>query len=182
MLMNAKQIQFIVLGKPKPKQRVRIYHRRGVNTHSNARYEQDVLTPAAIAWRDWCKTFNHSKDELLHCALDVHIEFRIPVPESWPPEKKAAAQAGFVYPTTKPDLDNLRKAVNDAINGEVWLDDSYIVNESHSKRYAEQTCAIVTINMLDGATAQQFNVDFSSDSVDTILADIGAAENDIFHS
>ena len=39
--------------------------------------------------------------------------------------------------TNKPDSDNLEKAVKDACNGLLWLDDSQVVHTIKSKRYAE---------------------------------------------
>ena len=39
------------------------------------------------------------------------------------------------YPTTKPDLDKLNRAVGDALTGIVWKDDSQVVNLESSKLY-----------------------------------------------
>ena len=40
------------------------------------------------------------------------------------------------YPTTKPDLDNLIKAVLDAMNGIIWKDDTQVVDLHVHKRYS----------------------------------------------
>ena len=47
------------------------------------------------------------------------------------------AQKGVVYPTTKPDIDNVAKAVFDAMNGIVFQDDKQIVNQMVTKRYSD---------------------------------------------
>lgn len=39
--------------------------------------------------------------------------------------------------TARPDIDNLVKAVTDALNGILWKDDSQIVSLSAEKRYGE---------------------------------------------
>lgn len=41
------------------------------------------------------------------------------------------------YPNVKPDCSNLVKAIEDALNGILWLDDSEIIDLGVRKRYAE---------------------------------------------
>jgi Holliday junction resolvase RusA-like endonuclease len=41
-----------------------------------------------------------------------------------------------LYPKVKPDLDNVAKAVLDAINGIVYVDDAQVINLVATKRYA----------------------------------------------
>lgn len=57
-------------------------------------------------------------------------------PASWSLKKQRAALAGEVLPTTKPDLDNIEKALSDGLNGVVWADDKQVVDCRKSKRYA----------------------------------------------
>lgn len=59
------------------------------------------------------------------------------VPASWSQKKRAAALAGEVKPTGRPDLDNIAKALGDGCNGVLWTDDSRIVQLTIAKRYAE---------------------------------------------
>jgi Holliday junction resolvase RusA-like endonuclease len=47
-----------------------------------------------------------------------------------------AAQAGKLCPVTKPDVDNYAKAVCDALNGVVFLDDAQITDLIVRKRYS----------------------------------------------
>lgn len=58
------------------------------------------------------------------------------VPQSWSEKKKRMALAGEIYPTTKPDKDNVIKAVYDGCNGVVWRDDVQVVDGMQRKRYA----------------------------------------------
>lgn len=44
--------------------------------------------------------------------------------------------SGEIIPTKKPDLDNIAKAVLDALNGVAFYDDSQVVDLEISKRYA----------------------------------------------
>lgn len=40
-----------------------------------------------------------------------------------------------LHPTTRPDLDNLFKALTDSLNGLIWEDDSQIVQFEAKKTY-----------------------------------------------
>lgn len=77
------------------------------------------------------------------------LEFRavMPVPASWPEWKRAAALRGEIVPTTKPDLDNIEKALKDGFNGVVWKDDCQVVDVIKGKRYGEMLgiTAVVTV-------------------------------------
>lgn len=42
-----------------------------------------------------------------------------------------------VHPVVKPDLDNLLKAVKDALKGLAWHDDSQVCQSSESKEYSQ---------------------------------------------
>lgn len=59
--------------------------------------------------------------------VGVQLQFNMPRPKSAP--------KGRIYPQAKPDLDNLEKAVLDALNGVVWLDDAQVVNKYAAKVY-----------------------------------------------
>lgn len=65
--------------------------------------------------------------------VSVSMYFRLPVPTSTPQKRVASLLGGLVRPTKKPDLDNLDKAVLDALNGIVYKDDSQVVT-IHSKK------------------------------------------------
>ncbi|HVN82286.1 MAG TPA: RusA family crossover junction endodeoxyribonuclease [Terriglobia bacterium] len=70
--------------------------------------------------------------------LEVRIEAYMPVPDSWPSRKKLDAIAGKIVPATKPDSDNVVKAILDSFNRVVWKDDAQIVNFYITKRYSER--------------------------------------------
>lgn len=72
----------------------------------------------------------------------LHLEFTLPVPPSWTKGKQHKALMGQIFPTGTPDVDNLAKAVMDAINdlnkgegGGIWRDDSQVVQLTVVKRY-----------------------------------------------
>jgi Holliday junction resolvase RusA-like endonuclease len=67
------------------------------------------------------------------------------VPASWSRARTAAALAGDIRPTTRPDLDNYIKAALDAINSIVVTDDSLVVELDAQKRYGTQPKLEITI-------------------------------------
>jgi Holliday junction resolvase RusA-like endonuclease len=86
---------------------------------------------------------------LLDGALHLVMEARMAVPASWSKKKQAAALAGGVHPTGKPDLDNLVKVL-DALNGVVWRDDSLIVSADVRKSYSDRPGLTITVGKMEG--------------------------------
>ena len=62
---------------------------------------------------------------------------RFPAPASWSKAKRARALAGVDWHTSKPDADNVAKAILDACNGVVFRDDSQIVMLTATKEFSE---------------------------------------------
>jgi len=60
-----------------------------------------------------------------------------PIPKSWSAARKARAVSSLVWHTSKPDGDNILKAVGDGLNGIVWKDDSQIAFAKITKQYGE---------------------------------------------
>ena len=71
-------------------------------------------------------------------AVKLSIQFYLPIPKSWPETKKQAAMDGQIVPTTKPDVDNLLKAIMDALNGGIgYNDDKQVVEIIAEKQYSD---------------------------------------------
>ena len=77
--------------------------------------------------------------------LRMTVVFTSTVPASWSKKKKAAAR----WKTSKPDLSNLIKAVEDALNGCVFVDDAQIVEISARKIYGDRPFLAIIIGALD---------------------------------
>lgn len=69
--------------------------------------------------------------------LYVEIDIVIQIPASWSKKKREMAVAGRIGATKKPDASNILKAVEDGMNGVVFVDDSQIVDGRQRKRYGE---------------------------------------------
>lgn len=57
-------------------------------------------------------------------------------------------------PTAKPDLTNVAKGIEDALNGLVWIDDAQIVDEHLKKVFGDPARAVVTVRRLSQEPAQ----------------------------
>jgi Holliday junction resolvase RusA-like endonuclease len=76
-------------------------------------------------------------------ALDLQCFYE--VPPSWPKWKQELALNNKIAPTVKPDADNVMKAVKDALNGIVWLDDVQVVMGVIFKAYALAPCVVAKV-------------------------------------
>lgn len=73
---------------------------------------------------------------LLEGPLEVDIIAYMPIAVSKPKKFQAAARAGEIRPTKKPDYDNFAKVL-DALNLIVWVDDSQVVDGRIRKYYSD---------------------------------------------
>lgn len=73
-----------------------------------------------------------------------------PVPLSWSKRDQAAAAAGALRPTGKPDMDNCIKML-DALNGVVWRDDAQIVRLIVDKVYGDRPRLEVDVYLPGGS-------------------------------
>jgi Holliday junction resolvase RusA-like endonuclease len=63
----------------------------------------------------------------------LHLTAFFAVPSTWSKIKTARALTQDIHPAKKPDLDNIVKAVSDALNGVVFKDDAQIVRTDCAK-------------------------------------------------
>jgi Holliday junction resolvase RusA-like endonuclease len=80
----------------------------------------------------------------------VSVQARMQIPVSFSKRKRADALAGLVWPTVRPDCENLAK-IMDGLNGIVWQDDRQIVIELISKIYAEQPGLTIVVETIEPA-------------------------------
>ena len=126
-------LDFIVYGAPQGKGRPRVgrvgQHVRMFTPAKTLAYEGLVAHcgAAAMAGR-----------ALLEGPVELRLLIDVAIPASWSKRKQAQALAAEILPTTKPDVDNVIKAIGDGLNGVVWKDDSQISDVIARKRYAEK--------------------------------------------
>lgn len=134
-------LKFTVPGAPIGKGRPRVTTRGGkfatmYTPEKTVNYEGLVAHSAKVAMAGM---------PLMDGPASVRLDIVCQVPASWSQKKRAQALAGQVYPTTKPDIDNVEKAIFDGLNGVVWRDDVQVVDVAKRKRYGDTPGVSVTI-------------------------------------
>ena len=77
-------------------------------------------------------------------ALCVDLTFYLGIPTSWSKQKRIQASQGVIRPIVRNgDIDNMVKAILDANNGLLWVDDCIITDLSARKRYTGELARVV---------------------------------------
>ena len=71
--------------------------------------------------------YAHRPPQPLQGPLKLGVKAYLPIPKSKSKKRQAAALAGQIRPTTKPDLDNCIKNLKDVCKGVFWQDDKQVV-------------------------------------------------------
>lgn len=123
-----EEVHFIIPGRPVGKGRPR-FTRNGHcwTPDKTAAYERDIKL-------SYWSTYGHRKYEA-DKALAVEIILYYPRPKNMAKYKRLMAQKGVLRPTVKPDVDNVIKAILDALNGVAFDDDRQIVQIECEKWY-----------------------------------------------
>ena len=125
------KIDFFVAGIPKAQPRVKAFVRGG---HAG------VYTPdSAESWKQAVRreTVANAPESVVAHPVRVELDFFLPRPKAHHKRDGSVKSNSPVWHCKKPDLDNLIKAVVDAITDTrcIWLDDSQICQISATKSY-----------------------------------------------
>ena len=139
----AVTVAFVIPGTPVGKGRPK-FARRGAFTvaytpEKTASYENLVKVKAEEAMQG---------RQVIDGAVSVVIALYVTPPASWSLKKQRAALAGEIFPTSKPDVDNVIKGIFDACNEIVWKDDKQACDVRVVKRYAQTARAAVEVREL----------------------------------
>lgn len=117
-----------VPGQPQGKGRARFGNGRTYTPAKTVAYEGLIALAGQQAMED---------RPLVEEPVYLMVTAFFPIPKSWNKAKRAKAQSGLSWHTSKPDGDNILKAVGDGLNGIVWKDDSQIAFSKVVKQYGE---------------------------------------------
>lgn len=157
---------FTIPATPVAKGRARSSARVGANGKAFARH----YTPAATRnfealVKDFAQQAMKGGDPLT-CPVDLLVEFRFRVPETWPKWKADLAATGTLHHTKKPDCSNLVKAIEDACNGVLFRDDGQVVGMVVDKVWTTGAeCIVVHGFRRAGAACQASRQEATSDLV-----------------
>ncbi len=147
--MKHELIKITIPGTPQGKGRARAFVRNGHVSHytpeKTRTYEGMIATIAMDAMKG-----RRPSEKPLSLSMAMFFE----IPRSWPAWKIQAALQDIVAPTTKPDIDNIEKAVKDAFNAVVWKDDCQVCSVTKAKFYDDRPRIEVTVHELDAHPAQ----------------------------
>lgn len=117
--MEGSSISFVVDGEVRPKERPR-FTRSGVifTPKRTLDYENKVKS----AYLSECP----SGMAFPECPVELRLDVFVGVPKSYSAKKKER-MIEFEFPTKKPDVDNMLKAIADALNGVAYTDDKQVV-------------------------------------------------------
>ena len=136
-------VSFIIPGTPVGKGRPRFARQgafvRTFTPEKTASYENLVKVKAEEAMNGRA---------VIEGAVSVEIALYVTPPASWSQKKQRAALAGEIFPTSKPDVDNVVKGIFDACNDIVWRDDKQACDVTVRKRYATTARATVQVKEL----------------------------------
>lgn len=124
---------FTIPGRPVPKARPRVVRGHAYTPQSTLDYERTV---------QWCyKAYAQGRPPLT-VPCQIEMVFRFPIPAAarrkTMPDK---IKPGDPY-TSRPDADNLAKAILDALNGLAFADDALVVSITARKEYGEPSTTV----------------------------------------
>ncbi len=133
--LGVDAVTFFVPGEPVAKGRARATKTGRMYTpQKTVHYESTVALFASQAMA--------ARKELLAGPLCLEIVATFAWPLSWSAKKRERVR----YKASKPDLDNLTKAVADAMNGVVYVDDAAVVRLAVTKVYGDLPGMQVCVN------------------------------------
>ena len=112
-------------GRPRANWRQRVVH----TPAATVRYEKMVAAEATEAMR-------RQGVAKIEGAVRMDLIIRLTPPQSTSKAKRASMLSGEIRPTKKPDVDNVVKAIGDALNGVAFADDVQIASLHVERIYA----------------------------------------------
>lgn len=123
-------------GKPQGKARARTFYNPRLGKMQSITPDKTVLYENLI--KECYMVLDNRKSwfnsEPLHMYIDAYFE----IPKSTTKKKRAEIEDGKLYPTKKPDIDNIAKVICDALNGVAYKDDTQIIELTVRKLYSTE--------------------------------------------
>lgn len=146
-------VEFEVVGKPEPGGSKRAFHNAKTGK-THVVDDNDKVMP----WRDSIVTAAMAQynGPLVEAPLSLEVTFRLPRPKGHFGSGKKAGELkekAPIWHTKKPDRTKLLRALEDALTGVIWRDDTQIVSGNVIKRYAgkdERPGATVVVRTQNG--------------------------------
>ena len=131
---------FTIPGKVQAKQRPRFNGKFAYTQRETVAYENSVKT---------CYLEKYKGQKLLEKPLKVKIIAYYDIPKSTSKKKQKMMLDNEIFPTIKPDADNIAKSILDSLNGIAYLDDKQVVKLIVEKYYSKSANVTVMIEELE---------------------------------
>lgn len=131
---------FTIPGKVQAKQRPRFNGKFAYTQRETVAYENCVKT---------CYLEKYKGQKLLEKPLKVKIIAYYDIPKSTSKKKQKMMLDNEIFPTIKPDADNIAKSILDSLNGIAYLDDKQVVKLIVEKYYATIANVAVMIEEIE---------------------------------
>lgn len=125
-------VYFEVPGMPQGKARARTFYNPKLGRSQSITPEKTVLYENLIKQ---CFASKNAKGWFEKEPLEMEITARFPVLKSMSKKDKKAAENYEIFPTKRPDADNIAKVICDALNGVAYHDDTQIIRLDIIKVY-----------------------------------------------
>lgn len=139
------EVKFEVLGVPVGKGRPKF---STVNGHAVAYTPAKTVnyeTLVQLAYQQQIGSFMFDKNKPLRAVIRAFF----PIPKSTSKKKREQMRDLRILHTKRPDVDNIVKAVLDALNGVAYYDDSQVAEVLISKAYAEVPKVMIELYEVD---------------------------------
>lgn len=134
-------IVFEMWGKPQGKARARTFYNHHLGRHQSVTPTNTVLYENYI--KECYKATESSEIWFDKEPLAMKIVALFEIPKSFTKKQRADIENGLLYPTKRPDVDNLAKVVCDALNEVAYKDDTQIIDLHILKFYTTQRPRVI---------------------------------------
>lgn len=131
-------VTFTVKAKPQGKGRPRMANGHCYTPQTTRDFENLI----AQEYKTQCKAY------YANVPLMVQITAWMPIPKATSKANREKMLNGEIAPTVKPDIDNICKAILDALNGVAYADDTQVVKLHASKCYSNDGFMLISITDL----------------------------------
>lgn len=105
-----------------------------------------------IAYENWVRTCyleKYRRQPILENPLKVKIIAYYEIPKSTSKKRRLEMKDDKVFPTVKPDTDNIAKSILDSLNNIAYLDDKQVVKLEVEKYYSDVASVVVMIDEVE---------------------------------
>ena len=105
-----------------------------------------------IAYENWVRTCYLEKyrgQPILENPLKVKIIAYYEIPKSTSKKRRLEMKDDKVFPTVKPNTDNIAKSILDSLNNIAYLDDKQVVKLEVEKYYSDVASVVVMIDEVE---------------------------------